>query len=69
MTVLLIDLSGHKREYDIPCLVPVLRVPLPTSFCVVRAAGPPTPTPMRVADFVLSPEPSFPPMYRQRTPA
>jgi hypothetical protein len=69
MTVLLIDLSGHVREYDVPELWPTIRVPIPRSTASVwrnETADVTKPT-YGIADFDRSPEPSWPPVYRQRS--
>ena len=67
MTVLLIDASGHKRQYEIPRWMPVILIPLPQPVRRwLEVRDPPQFEPLQVAEFWYSDEPSYPPVYRQR---
>jgi len=67
MTVLLIDLSGHRREYELTTWRDTIYVPLPQRVRLEVETGPPTFEPLYrlVATFQYSPELSYPPVFRQ----
>ncbi len=65
MTVLLIDLSGNRRQVEIRDGLDMVLWPIPQRFEVSLQVGAPVFTRPFIATFRRSSEPSWPPVYRQ----
>lgn len=67
MTVLLIDGVGRVREYEVSHDLPIIRIAMPVPCTAAESPEPPASAPLLpVAEFLLTAEASYPPVYRLR---